>query len=154
MSGMRHPRVLVIEDGEEYSRLLGRFLVQHFVFVRAGDGPEALALLSTGAYDAVFLDMRFDRAAPERLLGDRAEAAARFGGDAERAQRFLEDNQGTYILAALRGAGCTLPVLLSYDFDGEPRRWRNLAQAWAPIAYLGDNAGPDEIHAALAAATG
>lgn len=37
MSGMRPPRVLVIEDGEEYSRLLDRFLVQHFVFVRAGD---------------------------------------------------------------------------------------------------------------------
>lgn len=150
---MSPPRVLVIEDGEEYSRLLGRFLADGFSFVRAGDGPAALELLEEQTFDALFLDMRFDRAARDRLLGDPDEAAARFGGDPERARRFLEDNQGTYILAALREAGVALPVVFSYDFDGEPRRWRNLQQAWGPLSYLSDNAGPDQIRAALRAAT-
>lgn len=143
------PKVLVIEDGEEYSRLLRRYLAERFDFVRAGDGPSALALLADQAFAVVFLDMRFDRADPQRLLGDKAEVSDRFGGDATQAQRFLEDNQGTYILAALRESGCALPVLFSYDFDGEPRRFRHLAQSWGPLAYLSDNAGPERIREAL-----
>jgi CheY-like chemotaxis protein len=143
------PRVLVVEDGFEYITNLERFLAQDFELVRAGDGPEALERLAGEDFDVVFLDMRFDRAG--RLLGEGEELLHRFAGDPVRARRFLEDNQGTYILAALRAAGCTLPVVMSYDFDGEPRRFQNLARTHGPVSYLSDTAGPAEIRAALAA---
>ena len=147
-------RILVVEDGEEYTRTLSRYLGDAFDFVRAGDGGEALALAGAGGFGAIFLDMRFDRVPIERLLGDLSAVAARFGGDGERAARFLEDNQGTYVLAALRGAGCGLPVIFSYDFDGEPRRWQNLSRRFAPVHYLTDTASPERIRAQLRAVLG
>lgn len=150
-SAPHRPRVLVVEDGHEYILNLQRFLAGDFEFFRAGDGVEALELLSAPPqgrpFDAVFLDMRFDRS--ERLLGDAAATTDRFAGDADRARRFLEDNQGTYVLAALRDAGHRLPALFSYDFDSEPRRFRNLASRYGPLAYLSDAAGPADIKAAL-----
>lgn len=141
--------VLVIEDGEEYIRTLTRFCADVFTFTRAGDGPEALQLLQQGAYDRVFLDMRFDRVSPGVLLGDLATTAERFNGDPNRARQFLEDNQGAYILAALRAAGHELPVVFSHDFDAEPRRWASMARMYAPVRYLPDNASADAIRAAL-----
>lgn len=147
---MSRPVVLVVEDGHEYTTNLDRFLGEHFRFVRAGDGEAALAALPTEPFQAVFLDMRFDRA--DRLLGDLGALIRRFAGDEGRARRFLEDNQGTYVLAALRDAGCTLPAVFSYDFDGEPRRFANLSRRYGPLAYLNDTAGPAEMRAALGAA--
>jgi len=152
MSAAEHPRVLVVEDGHEYITNLQRFLGDDFAFTRAGDGEAALDRLAAEPYAAAFLDMRFDRA--ERLLGDLDELVDRFAGDRARARRFLEDHQGTYILAALRQSGHLLPVLFSYDFDGEPRRFRNLATRWGDLAYLSDTAGPAEIRAALLALVG
>jgi CheY-like chemotaxis protein len=140
-------RILVVEDGHEYIENLQRFLGDGFDFTRAGDGEAALAALAGGAWDVIYLDMRFDRA--PRLLGDLATLAARFAGDGGRAQRFLEDNQGTYILAAIREAGVRTPALFSYDFDGEPRRFANLQRRHGPLAYLSDTAGPAEIRRAL-----
>ena len=64
--------VLVVEDGEEYTRTLTRFCADVFQFTRAGDGPEALALMQSARFDRVFLDMRFDRVSPGVLLGDLA----------------------------------------------------------------------------------
>ena len=149
---MSTPTILVAEDGDEYTTNLDRFLGEEFRFVRAGDGEAALAAVAEGSIDAVFLDMRFDRA--ERLLGDLAALVRRFSGDEDRARRFLEDNQGTYVLAALRAAGCVLPVIFSYDFDGEPRRFANLSRRHGPLAYLNDTAGPAEMRAALLASVG
>ncbi|HJN72531.1 MAG TPA: hypothetical protein QGF58_01240 [Myxococcota bacterium] len=141
-------RVLIVEDGEEYSSTLSRFLAG-FTLVRAGDGHEALDRLAAEHYDVVFLDMRFDRVPASRLIGDMAAAEDRCNGDRERATRFLEDNQGAYVLAAVRAAGHVIPVVFSYDFDHEPRRWKNLEQRFAPLGYLNSNAGPDQIRAAL-----
>lgn len=146
------PRVLVVEDGFEYVENLTRFLGDTFSFTRAGDGHEALAMLAETPWDALFLDMRFDRAS--RLLGDREALTARFAGDEDRARRFLEENQGAYVLAALRDAGHSQPALFSYDFDGEPRRYRNLEGRYGPLAYLHDTAGPAEIREALLALLG
>ncbi len=140
--------ILVIEDGHEYSTTLSRFLPD-VTFVRAGDGGEALRLLDERRFSAAFLDMRFDRVPHEALLGDHEQLLDRMDGDAERAWRFLEDNQGAYVLAALRGAGHQLPVVFSYDFDGEPRRWQHLSKAYAPLSYLNDAAGPDLIRQTL-----
>ena len=150
-------RVLVIEDGFEYTETLGRFLADGFTWVRAGSGPEGLAALQAAetsteaSFACVFLDMRFDRVAEDALLGDVERTADRFNGDPVQARRFLEDHQGMYVLAAIREAGLTVPVLLSYDFDGEPRRWAGLADRHAPVDYLPDNASPANIAARLRA---
>lgn len=138
-------RVLIVEDGSEYTDTLGQFLPREFELVRAGSGGAALDALEAGAFDVVFLDMRFDRVGENELLGDLAEAADRFNGDAIQARRFLEDHQGNYILAALRQAGHTVPVLMSYDFSGEPRRWSNLHARYGPLDFLVDVASPTEV---------
>lgn len=137
--------ILVIEDGYEYTETLEQFLGEGFSWERAGSGPRALERLGAGGIDAVFLDMRFDRVSEEELLGDVAAVADRFNGDAVQARQFLEDHQGNYVLAALREAGIELPVLVSYDFEGEPRRWQHLVERFGPVDYLPDNAAPGEI---------
>ncbi len=141
------PTVLVVEDGHEYITNLQRFLSDEFAFSRAGDGAEALRLLAARNFDAIFLDMRFDRA--DVLLGDLDALIERFAGDHDRARRFLEDHQGTYVLAALRQAGFDQPALFSHDFDAAPRRFQNLQRRYGPLSYLVDAAGPSEIRAAL-----
>lgn len=137
-------KVLIIEDGFEYSETLGQFLAEGFEWTRAGSGPRALELLP-GEFEAIFLDMRFDRVAESELLGDIAEIADRFNGDPVQARSFLEDHQGNFILAAIRDAGLQTGVLLSYDFDGEPRRWERIAARYGPVDFLPDNASPTEI---------
>ena len=142
-------RVLVVEDGTEYIDTLRRFLPEGFAWERAGSGPEALERLQKPGIPLVFLDMRFDRCPPELLLGDMQAALDRMDGDVVAARRFLEDHQGSYILAALRDGGHRMPVLLSYDFGGEPRRWERIAARNAPVDFLSGNAGPGEIARAL-----
>lgn len=147
--------VLVVEDGEEYIRTFSRFGSDELHFSRAGDGREALARLvegpedGRGAWDVVFLDMRFDRVPPGALLGDLSSTAERFNGDPNRARQFLEEHQGTYILAAIRAAGHTLPAIFSHDFDPEPRRWANLVKQYAPVHYLPDNASAATLQALI-----
>ena len=144
-------RVLVVEDGLEYTKSFEQFIGAPFEFVRAGSGREALQALATGSFDLLFLDMRFDRAT--ELLGDLDALVDRHNGELARARRFLEDNQGAYVLAAIRDAGHRQPALMSYDFDGEPRRFENLRARYGPLAYLTDTAGPQETRAALLALT-
>lgn len=138
-------RVLVVEDGFEYIQTLQQFLGEGFVWVRAGSGREALSALAEGGWDAVFLDMRFDRVPDEDLLGDLEATADRFNGDPAQARLFLQDHQGNFVLAALREQGFTVPVLISYDFEGEPRRWQHLTARFSPVDYLPDSGSPTEI---------
>lgn len=147
MAGARLPAVLVVEDGQEYSQNLQRFLLQDVELHRAGDAFEALERIRQQAFQVAFLDMRFDRAL--RLLGEDEELRRRLGGDPARVRRHLEEHQGTYILAALRAAGFRRPVLMSYDFDGEPRRFQHLRRLYDPVEYLPDTAGPTEIRSVL-----
>jgi CheY-like chemotaxis protein len=142
-------RLLLVEDGFEYRDTFARFLGEGFEVVRAGDGAEALALAAAGPFDVVFLDMRFDRIEAGRLLGDLGETAERFNGDPVRGRQFLEENQGVYILAALRGAGVTLPAVFSHDFSGEPKRWAALERRYAPVQWLPDNASPAQVRELL-----
>ena len=136
--------MLVVEDGHEYSETLLRFLPD-FTWERAGSGPEALKRLAAERFDALFLDMRFDRVPVDQLLGDLVATADRFNGDPGQARQFLEDHQGNYVLAAIRDAGYRVPVLMSYDFEGEPRRWQRIVEKYAPVDHLPDNASPAEI---------
>jgi DNA-binding NtrC family response regulator len=143
--------VLVIEDGFEYSETLSRFLPDGFHWIRVGSGPQALAWLAENQASAVFLDMRFDRTPRDELFGDVEATADRFNGDPIQARRFLEDHQGTFILKALREAGHPHRVVVSHDFSDQPRRWAKLANRYAPIDYLPDNAPPSEIASRLRA---
>ena len=139
-------RILVIEDGAEYSDTFGRFLADRYVFTRAGSGPEALAALRSASFDAVFLDMRFDRIPPSQLLGDADQLAdERFDGDVVAARRHLEDQQGLFVLAALREAGCWLPVLISHDFGGEGRRLERLVAVQGPLDAMPDVLRPQDV---------
>jgi len=142
---LRDATVLVLEDGDEYLDNLSRF-VPGPRYVQAHDGGSALALLQAGPVHLVYLDMRFDRIARDRLLGDIDAATRDHGGDVERAWRSLANHQGLYLLAALREAGwATLPVLLAYDFSREPARVAFLQKQHPALAWLPDAVTPDEI---------
>lgn len=144
-------QVLVVEDGTEYTDTFGRFLPA-FSFTRAGSGPAALALCAERAFDVVFLDLRFDRAPPGELLGDAAALAEeRFGGDRVAARRHLVEEQGLYVLAALRAAGVRTPVLLGHDLTREPRRWQRLQQVQGPLDAISGALRPDDVAARLTA---
>ncbi len=151
---MERLSLLVVEDGEEYTAMLGRFLADAFRVTRAGDGAAALAALAAEPHDLLFLDMRFDRVPPSALLGDLSELTERFAGDPVRARQYLEANQGTYILDRVRRAGHGIPAVYSYDFDAEPRRWQVLKGRYAPVDYLPDNASAATIRERLVRVAG
>lgn len=138
-------RILIVEDGHEYTDTLSRFAADAAEWTRAGDAAEALSLLAQGGWDAVFLDMRFDRVADDALLGDVAALTQRFAGDRGKAIRFLQENQGTLVLSALRAGGYSLPVLFSYNFDEEPRRWARVKTANGRVDYVPDSASPMDV---------
>lgn len=143
--------VLIIEDGFEYTDRAHQWLAEDFEFTRAGNGQEAMALLQETAFGLIYLDMNFNRIPATDLVGPWSTIVERFSGDGEQARAFLESHQGVYILAGLREAGCGLPVLISYDFSAEPKRWQHLISRYGPIQYLSDNAGPDQVRSALTA---
>jgi len=134
-------RVLVVEDGFEYVEAFRRF-VPGVEWVRAGTGGAALRMAGDQPFDALFMDMCFDRAPANALLGDLAAVAGAVGGGQSRALRHLQDHQGLYILRALRDDGVTLPALISYDFSSEPRRWRRVRSEHHPVDYVSDAEGP------------
>ena len=148
------PNVLVVEDGFEYINRSRQWMGDSFVFQRAGSGVEALSLLFEERFDVVYLDMNFHRSPEGELLGDLAAIRARFGGDQQRAIDFLSVHQGAYILSAIRAAGFHIPVLFSYDFESEARRWDQLVAKYGSLDWVGDNAGPDQVKAALLALIG
>ena len=150
---MSPKKVLIVEDGFEYFEAAERLLSSDYEWIRAGDGYSALSYLKQQAFDVVLLDMCFDRIAPDKLLGDQSELVVRFGGDHSKAQQYLMVNQGNYILAAIREDNCKTPVLMSYDFDDEPKRWRFLSERFGPIDYLPDNHGPTELDDRIRAMT-
>lgn len=147
-------RILVIEDGSEYTDTFGRFLGDRFVFTRAGSGGAALAALRVAPFDAVFLDLRFDRTPEAELVGDLAALAEeRFGGDRFAARRHLVEEQGLYVLALLRREGIGVPVLIGHDFGREPRRLERLRAAMGPLDAISGVLEPRDVAARLAALT-
>ena len=74
--------------------------------------------------------MRFDRTPPSSLLGDLVALSSRFNGDTTRARQFQQDNQGLFILRALRESGYEGPVVLSYDTNTD--RWTSLPAPYVP----------------------
>lgn len=118
-------RVLVVEDGEEYTMAFRRLAPREggLEIVRAGDLDEARQRLRERRPDALFLDVVFDRTPEPRLAGDLDALTDRLGGDRSRAVRQLAESQGFYVLDALAlELPADLRVVLAYDFTAEPRR--------------------------------
>lgn len=144
--------VLVVEDGDEYLDNFRQFVPGPH-YLQAHSGAAALVLLQAHAVDVIVLDMRFDRTPRAQLLGDHAEATREHGADPERGWRHLAHHQGLYVLAALREAGFgEMPVLLSYDFSRELRRFEFLRRQHPRLDWLPDAATADELRRRLAAA--
>jgi ActR/RegA family two-component response regulator len=146
--------ILIVEDGEEYLENLSRFVAGPR-YVQAHSGAEAIAILHREPVDLIYLDMRFDRTARDLLLGDHEEATRECNGDARRGWRYLQNNQGLYILAALRAEELGgIPVILAYDFSGEPRRAATLQKVHPSMTWVPDTVTPEEIRRAIAARLG
>lgn len=129
------PRLLVIEDGGEYEEFARLFLADRYEVIPAHSGAEALEAAARHAIDAMLIDLRFERARLEDLVGDVAGTAARlFAGDEARAARWLKEQQGTLILGELRKAGHAQPAVFVHDFP--PRRLANLARLYGRVAAV------------------
>ncbi len=153
-SSPRPIRVLVVEDGDEYLTNLTTFVSDGFAYRQAKSGERACEMLGEELPDVVYLDMRFDRTPVEELLGDMVQLTGRFNGDIGRARRFQQDNQGLFILRALRDAGFERPVILSYDFAPEEKRFRALSAKDPALFYCPDYADAKTIRQAILRALG
>jgi CheY-like chemotaxis protein len=146
-------RLLVVEDGREYTEafqsLAPRLAGAPLEVLRAGDLPEARAQLASASFDAVFLDVVFDRTPAERLAGDAAPLIARFDGDERRATRFLAENQGFYVLDALAPELGGTRIVLAHDFAAEPQRLAALRERSPGLLGLPDGASATEALTAL-----
>ena len=126
-------RLLVIEDGHEYEEFARLFMAPPFDVVAAHRASEALEWAPEAG--AFLIDLRFERASREDLLGDVAGVAqSRFGGEEERAARWLKEQQGTLILAALREAGHAQPAVFVHDFPA--RRLNNLKRLYGAVGAV------------------
>lgn len=124
--------MLVVEDGREYEEFAQTFLGERFDVVAAHSAGEALERLRAGGVDVLFVDLRFERAPAELLVGD-VDAIARrlFGGDRARALRWIKDQQGTLVLAEIRKAGFPQRAVFVHDFP--PERLANLGKLYGDV---------------------
>jgi hypothetical protein len=146
--------VLVVEDGDEYLTNLTTFVAEGVEYRQAKSGGQAVEMIAAEEPDLVYLDMRFDRTPIEELLGDMVQLTGRFNGDIGRARRFQQDNQGLFILRALRDAGYRRPVILSYDFAAEEKRFRALSAKDPALFYCPDYADARTIRQTIMRAVG
>lgn len=125
-------RLWVIEDGREYLDFAELFLASRFSLESAHCWREVEALIDGGAPDALLVDLRFDRVAPDELLGDVEQTAERlFNGDRTRALEHLMNQQGLLILARLREAGVDAPAVFVHAFA--PRHLANLRRLYGAV---------------------
>ena len=125
--------VLVVEDGNEYLESLS-LCVPEPTYVQVHDGHRAIEVLRKRPVNLIYLDMRFDRIAPEKLLGG--------GSQLEQ----LQNHQGLYILAAIKDAGFgDVPIILAYDFSTEPARLERLEEMYPSMRWVPDAVTPEVI---------
>ncbi|TPV92827.1 MAG: response regulator [Myxococcales bacterium FL481] len=146
--------ILVVEDGDEYLTNLRTFVARGMTYHQVKSGRDACRMAREIQPDVVYLDMRFDRTPIEDLLGDVVALTGRFNGDAARARRFQQDNQGLFILRALRDAGYRRPIILSYDFSAEEARFAALSANDPALSYCPDYADANTIRATIERAAG
>ena len=128
-AGMKTPvRLLVCEDGHEYTERFTRFLGAQFEFVRAASFSEALA--AAPACGALLFDLDFRRIDAALLVDEHGAPAARSAAEV----------QGILILRALRARGVAQPALLFADLD-DAQRARRLEQELAPLSVVPSDEG-------------
>ena len=143
------PVVLIVEDGDEYLANLSRF-VEGPKYLQSHSGADAIKVLDEQKVDLIYMDMRFDRIPLEDLLGDYEEAMRDRNRDAGKAWKHLQNNQGLFIIDAIKRAGHgEVPVILAYDFTNEQRRFENLTRVYPNLAWVPDNASPTEIRSLM-----
>ena len=141
--------ILVIEDGDEYLDVLTRFLPE-YQYAQVHCGRDAIEYLRGHQVNAIFLDMRFDRIERTRLLGDFEHFLQANANDESRTWRFLEKNQGLFILHALYEENFSdIPVILSHDFSGQPARQAHLKRTYPSLTWVPDALSPDAIRTTL-----
>ena len=146
------PTLLIVEDGTEYHDFFRLFLKKDHTYHHAQAGQRALDILAAEEVELVVLDMRFDRTDPAELLGDVDEVANQyFGGDLARAERFVEENQGTMVLSAMRENEHHQPVLFVHDMA--ERKLDNLRKLYGKV-YTVPNFDAAAIRKEIAAALG
>ena len=137
--------VLIVEDGDEYLDSLSKF-VDGPLYLQARSGDQAVSLLQERTVDLIYLDMRFDRIPIGDLLGDHVKATREHNGDPLRAFKFLQNNQGLFILEKLRNEGLgQIPVILAYDFSRQLKRYEHLRRIHPSLRWVPDAVTPSEI---------
>ncbi|MCP4599170.1 MAG: hypothetical protein GY847_01305 [Proteobacteria bacterium] len=127
--------ILVIEDGNEYEEFAGLFLSDVCEIRAAHSASEALELLAARQVNAFLIDLRFDRAIENELVGDvQATAKRLFAGNMGSALSYLKDNQGVLILAELRKAGHVQPAVFVHEFA--PGRLGNLRRLYGDVIAI------------------
>ena len=139
------PRVLVCEDGDEYTERFTRLLGRRFHFQRAGSYAEARDALAQGGLTALVLVLDFRRTPPGELL----DASLRLGPGPSEAPRLAAD-QGILILRALRVNGVHVPALLCADLD-DPARECLLCAELGPLQIVPSSESLAELAARLPA---
>ncbi|MBN2804631.1 MAG: hypothetical protein JXR91_16170 [Deltaproteobacteria bacterium] len=147
MSKNNLPLVLIIEDGNEYYENLSRF-VKGPEYLQVKNGLKAIEVLKSKAVDIVYLDMRFDRIEKKDLLGDYDKVAKDHNDDPLRTLRFIQNNQGLFILEEIKKNGFSnIPVVLAYDFSREEKRFLFLKKNNPSLTWVKDAVTPLEIKA-------
>lgn len=125
-------KLLLVEDGHEYEEFARLFLSDAFEIEAARSAAEALERAARTRFDAFLVDLRFERAPEDALVGDVDDVARRlFAGDRVRALRWLKDQQGTLVLAELRRAGHAQPAVFVHDFPRQ--RLENLRRLYGDV---------------------
>lgn len=141
--------VLIVEDGNEYLENLSRFVLGPR-YLQAHDGKSAISFLKAERVDLVYLDMRFDRIELGQLLGDHAAATREHNQDPHKGWKYLQNNQGLFVLEAFRAAGHVgVPVVLAYDFSREEKRFSHLKRVHPSLNWVPDAVTPSEIRALM-----
>lgn len=125
-------RILVIEDGTEYEEFARLFLSDAFEIAAVHNLAEAFEAVARHPFDGFLVDLRFDRTPDADLAGDVIATADRlFAGDEAEAVRYLKDQQGVLILAALRKAGHHQTAVFVHDFPRQ--RLENLKRLYQRV---------------------
>jgi len=132
LSGAAAMKLLVCEDGHEYTERFRRFLGGQFEFVRAQSYAEAAALAPSCS--ALLLDLDFRRTDPSQLVDEHGAPAPRSAAEV----------QGILILRALRARGVDQPALLFADLDDSARAQR-LESELAPLHVVPSGEGLADI---------
>jgi hypothetical protein len=127
--------LLVIEDGNEYEEFVRLFLSDTWSVRASHSLAEARAVLAKESVDAMLVDLRFTRSEESDLTGDVASlAASLFAGDREKAAKYVREQQGVLVLAALREGGHAQRAVFVTDFA--KRRLANLRSLYGDVAAV------------------